>query len=212
MMQKPIILKVVKIIIAVLYGVGIIGFSIPSFYDVFVRLTPFNLLLTLSVLFWFHERWTLKTGLLFLGIAVIGFVAELVGVNHQLLFGHYKYGLALGFKIWNTPLLIGVNWLILSYCIAVFLNRFRSQWFFPFVAATIMVVFDFFMEPVAIGLQMWTWQSEQIPLKNYLDWYLVSLLIFALIRAGKMNWKNPLAGWILLVQFIFFIGLNVILN
>lgn len=212
MKQQLSIQRTAIIIIAILYGVGMVGFSIPATYEIFILLTPFNLLLTLIVLLWFHKNWTIKTASLFATIAVIGFMAELLGVNYQILFGHYEYGRALGTKIWNTPVMIGINWLILSYCITMVLNSFRSQWFFPFVAAAIMVGFDVVMEPVATNLQMWSWHAEQIPLKNYFDWYLVSLLIFTLIRANKVNWRNPLAGWILLIQFIFFVALNVILN
>lgn len=212
MKQQPSIQLAVKIVIAVLYSVGMVGFSIPETYDLFVQLTPFNLLLTLALLLWLHENWGIKTVVLFFAIAVIGFMAELLGVNSQILFGHYEYGEALGIKIWNTPIMIGVNWLILSYSAAVVLGRFRHQWFFPFLAAAIMVGFDVIMEPVATNLRMWTWHSEQIPLKNYLDWYLVSLLIFSILRASKVNWKNPLAGWTLLIQFFFFVGLNIILN
>ncbi|HKJ43502.1 MAG TPA: carotenoid biosynthesis protein [Sunxiuqinia sp.] len=209
MKEQPSIQRAVKIILAILYGVGMVGFSISTTYEIFVQLTPLNLLLTLIVLLWFHDNWNTKSVFLFFAVTVIGFMAELLGVNSQILFGHYEYGEALGVKIWNTPIMIGVNWLILSYCIAVFLGRFQQQWFFPFLAAAIMVGFDVVMEPVATNLRMWSWQTEQIPLKNYLDWYLVSFLIFTLIRASKVNWKNRLAAWILLVQFIFFVGLNI---
>lgn len=212
MKQPPQIQRAVKIVIAILYSVGMVGFSIPATYDIFVQLTPFNLLLTLITLLWFHENWRTKTAFFLSAIAAIGFVAELLGVNSQILFGHYEYGQALGVKIWNTPIMIGVNWLILSYSVIVVFGRFQSHWFFPFVAAAIMVVFDVVMEPVATKLRMWTWASEQIPLKNYIDWYLVSVLIFILLRIGKVNWRNPLAGWILLIQFFFFVGLNIILK
>ena len=212
MKKKPSIRRVIILIVAILYGVGMVGFSIPVTYPIFVQLTPFNLLLTLVVLLWFHEKWSIKAVLLFLTVATIGFITELLGVNFQILFGEYVFGQALGLKIWNTPIMIGVNWLILSYCIVLLLSRFQNRWFFPFVAASLMVGFDVVMEPVATQLHMWTWQTEQIPLKNYLDWYLVSLLIFTILRSSKVNWRNPLAGWILLIQFIFFAGLNVILS
>ena len=75
-----------------------------------------------------------------------------------------------------------------------------------------MVLFDFVMEPVATALNMWSWETVQIPLKNYVDWYLVSVLIFALMRAARLQLNNRLAVWILLVQFGFFLGLNIILK
>nr|MBD3621967.1 carotenoid biosynthesis protein [Sunxiuqinia sp.] len=119
---------------------------------------------------------------------------------------------ALGVQLLNTPLLIGINWLILAYGVFVLFRKINLRWYFPLVGALLMVAFDFVMEPVATALNMWSWETEQIPLKNYVDWYLVSVLIFALMRATRLQLNNRLAVWILLVQFVFFLGLNIILK
>jgi putative membrane protein len=212
MIENPKIIKSVKIILGILYLVGIVGFSFDETYPIFVSLTSFNLLLTTILLFVFHQQWTFKAGIIFLTIGLLGFLAEMIGVNTQLLFGQYTYGRALGFQLNNTPLLIGANWLLLSYCIFALLGSINHRWFFPFLGALLMVGFDFVMEPVATALKMWEWQTEQIPLKNYLDWYLVSLFVFSLMRAGKLQVENKLAIWILFLQLAFFLSLNLTLN
>ncbi|KOH46692.1 hypothetical protein NC99_05320 [Sunxiuqinia dokdonensis] len=212
MKENPVVIRSVKIVIAILYLVGILGFSFEATYSLFVLLTPVNLLLTTLLLLYFQRKWSIKTAFVLIGVAGIGFVTELIGVNTGLLFGDYEYGPALGIQLMNTPLLIGINWLILAYGVFVLFDKINQRWYFPFIGALLMVAFDFVMEPVATALKMWSWETVQIPLKNYVDWYLVSLLIFALMRAARLQLNNRLAVWILLIQFVFFLGLNLILK
>jgi len=212
MKESPARIRLAKILIAILYVVGVLGFSVEATYSLFVFLTPVNLLLTTILLLVFQQAWSVKTAVVLAVVAVIGFTTELIGVNTGLLFGEYEYGPALGFQLMNTPLLIGVNWLILAYGVFVLFSKINHSWYFPLVGALLMVLFDFVMEPVATALEMWSWKTEQIPLKNYVDWYLVSVLIFALMRAARLQLNNRLAVFILGVQFCFFLGLNIILN
>ena len=131
-----------KILIVVWYLVGIAGFLILPLQGWFQLLTPFGMLAATALLMVFHEPKTLKTGLFFGGIALLGFIAEVVGVNFQVLFGFYRYGSTLGPKLWETPVIIGLNWLVLVYCIASITRRLRDNWFFPLISAALMVVFD----------------------------------------------------------------------
>ncbi|SFE74850.1 carotenoid biosynthesis protein [Sunxiuqinia elliptica] len=202
----------VKIILVIFYLVGILGFSLDLTYDLFVALTPLNLSLTAVVLLYFQQQWSVKTALILILVACIGFVTEWIGINTGWLFGNYSYGPALGLKLMDTPLLIGINWLLLAYGVFVLFSKINQRWYFPFLGALLMVLFDFIMEPVATALKMWSWESATIPLKNYFDWYLVSLLIFALMRAGRVSLKNPLAVWILGTQLVFFLALTFTLN
>lgn len=211
-MNKPEITKRLKLVLVILYLVGIAGFSMQWSYSLFANLTPLNLLLTFAMLLLAHEGWDLKTVLVLSSVAFIGFVAELIGVHTQWLFGHYWYGPTLGLKLLETPILIGINWLVLSYGVYVLLAPLNLGRLMPFAAALLMVLFDFVMEPVAVSLNMWQWAGEQIPLKNYLDWYLISCLIFAVMYFLKVKLRNKLAVWILLIQFLFFLVLNFILK
>lgn len=202
--------KVAKIIVVIWYLVGIAGFMIRPLAPIFQKLTPYGIVLAASLLFYFHEPKNRKSGLIFSGIAVAGFVVELIGVNTQLIFGFYSYGNSLGPKIWNTPLAIGINWLILIYCISAWAKPIRDTWYFPLVGATMMVTFDWLMEPVAIAIDMWGWACNSIPLKNYTDWFLVSGVLFLIIRILKVEIRNPIANLLFLMQLIFFLSLNLL--
>jgi putative membrane protein len=74
-----------------------------------------------------------------------------------------------------------------------------------------MLVFDFVMEPVAIATDMWSWGFDTIPHKNYIDWFLISGFLFLMIRILKVEISNRIAGVVLLMQFIFFLALNLLM-
>ena len=200
----------IRILITVWYLVGVAGFTIEPLRPLFGFLTPFGMLAAVLLLLAFHEPRNLKSGLIFATIAISGFVVELIGVNTGILFGTYEYGPTLGLKIWNTPLPIGLNWLVLVYCVASLLRPIRDNWYFPIAGALAMVAFDWIMEPVAVATQMWSWSGGHIPMKNYLDWFLVSGMLFLIIRIFKVELNNRLAAWLLLMQAVFFLLLNLL--
>ena len=200
----------IRILITVWYLVGVAGFAIEPLRPLFRFLTPFGMLAATVLLLAFHEPRNLKSAIVFAAIALAGFIAELVGVNTGLLFGSYEYGQVLGLKIGNTPLVIGLNWLVLVYCVASLLRPIRDNWYFPVAGALAMVAFDWIMEPVAVATQMWSWSGGHIPMKNYLDWFLVSGALFVIIRIFKVELNNRLAGWLLLMQAVFFLLLNLL--
>lgn len=210
MMRRLNNIQWIKILITVWYLVGVTGFLIEPLRPLFQFLTPFGMLAATILLHAFHEPRNLKSGLIFATIAISGFVVELIGVNTGILFGTYEYGPTLGLKIWNTPLTIGLNWLVLVYCVASLLRPIRDNWYFPVAGALAMVAFDWIMEPVAVATQMWSWMDDLIPMKNYLDWFLVSGMLFLIIRIFKVELNNRLAGWLLLMQAVFFLLLNLL--
>ena len=88
----------------------------------------------------------------------------------------------------------------------------RDRWYFPLLGAAAMVVFDWLMEPVAIATGMWSWPEGAIPLKNYMDWFLVSGFLFLMIRILKIDVNNRVAGTLLAMQLVFFIALNLLIQ
>ena len=204
--------QIAKIAIGLWYLVGIIGFMIRPLQPIFQQLTPFGMVMAAALLMFFHEPKNLKSGLVFSGIALFGFVVELIGVNTQAIFGFYIYGNSLGPKLWNTPFIIGLNWLVLIYCITSLAKPIRDTWYFPLIGATTMVGFDWLMEPVAIANDMWFWACPGIPIKNYIDWFLVSGFLFLMIRLLKVEINNRIAGFLFAMQVVFFLALNLLIR
>ena len=135
----------VKRFIRSFYLVGAIGFIIPFTQPVFQILTPVTLLGMGFFLGYYHKgSCSFKKILLAIFIVVSSFFAEMAGVQTGKLFCAYTYGSTLGFSINGTPLLIGLNWLMVSYMAAVLVSGFvkhkRSQ---IVLASLIMVGYDF---------------------------------------------------------------------
>ena len=198
--------------IVVWYSVGIVGFIIPLLRPIMQMLTPWGMLMATVLLMIFHEPWERKSWIVFSSIALAGFLVELLGVNTRLLFGHYEYGVTLGPKLWNTPLVIGLNWLVLIYCISTLLNSIRHRWVFPLAGAILMVAFDYLMEPVAMDTDMWQWAGGQVPMKNYIDWFIVSGILFLMIRLLKVEFSNRIAPLLFIMQGVFFLVLNLVIR
>ncbi|HNS18066.1 MAG TPA: carotenoid biosynthesis protein [Bacteroidales bacterium] len=195
------------------YGVGIAGLVTPSQHDLFIRFTPYSLLLNLLILLAFHAGWDRKTILFGLFVLVAGFLIEAVGVATGNVFGTYVYGKILGPGIGQTPLLIGVNWFFLVYTTWDLSSRIsRNPWLRILLASVLMVVFDLFLEPAAVKLEMWTWEGGVIPVRNYLAWFVTSLLFFILAFLTKMKFRNRMSVPLWLILLAFFILLNLLME
>lgn len=190
-----------------LFGAIIIGGNL---IENFILLTPFNLVVSLALLIWTQERLSKK----FLIICVIsfftGFLFEFIGTNTGLIFGDYTYGRTLGFQIGHVPLIIGANWLILVYASAAVVNHFIAKSHFilkAVVSATLMVCLDFFIEPVAMKYDFWSWANDVIPIQNYIAWFLIAFCLLIMTHYSMLI-KNKTAIALFIAQSLFFIILN----
>lgn len=195
-----------------MYLAGLIGLNIPSVQSFFQFLTPFHLLSSVAMLGYWHKEWSRSfTALAFL-IFLLGYGVEVAGVHTGLIFGSYHYDTTLGWKVAEVPLLIGVNWLVLVYCQADVLQRIPlsiqspklTYLFHIGLGAIGLTALDFIVEPVAIKQAMWSWTAGVPPLHNYIGWLLVSSGMMAIFLAFPLKQRNPLAPWILGLQWAFF--------
>lgn len=201
-----------KAVIGIIYLVGILGMSIPETRGLFQQLTPVNLLFAGFMLFLFHRPFSLKLALLFLLVFLGGFGVEVAGVQTGLIFGSYAYGGTLGLKIAGTPLLIGLNWLMLIYMVYHLLQDLNTSFFLKAtIGALMMVAYDLLLEPVAIRLDFWQWGGGAIPLQNYLAWFVISFVFLLIWNLAKAKTSNPVANTLLAAQLSFFLILNLTL-
>jgi putative membrane protein len=138
-------------------------------------------------------------------------VIESIGVNTGLIFGEYVYGETLGYQIFETPLIIGMNWLFLVYVSSSLTGKIISGKFISFLfPPVLMVVYDLVLEQVAPDLGMWNWNNEVIPLQNYIAWFVVALLFVLVFRLFNIKTSNKIAPLIFILQFLFFLSLMII--
>ena len=211
--------KITFVVIILMYLVGTIGLLIPFTQPYFKLASSFNLWISLILLLLFHQDFNkafIKTTIF---ILFSGFLLEVIGVKTGVIFGRYWYGQTLGTKLFDVPLVIGANWLLLVYCSAIttqsiFLqikpkSFFSSIFFQSLLAAGLLVLLDFLIEPVAIRLDFWHWQNEQIPTQNFQAWFLVAFGLSYIFLKVKFLKTNSLAVLLLILQFFFFISLHI---
>ncbi|MBN1131567.1 MAG: carotenoid biosynthesis protein [Bacteroidales bacterium] len=198
-------------ILVLFYAVGLAGMIVPQTRELFKLLTPFTLLLSTALLLVHHQNYSGRFWLTAVMIFLAGFFVEVIGVNTGVIFGDYSYGPTLGVKLLNTPLIIGVNWLMLVYCTLAIAGRYLENGYFRTVAAAAaMVVYDFVLEPSAIYFDMWNWAGQAVPLQNYIAWFAVALLFgFTANRMGMVHRENKLATPLVFIQMIFFVALDL---
>jgi len=196
------------------YAVGVLGLSYPKTQNFFITLMPWSLLMGMGILAWRHRSWQPSHIWYFLGIAVFGFGIEVVGVLTGHIFGIYSYGSALGFKFpgTDTPPLIGLNWLMLIYCIYAMLRKLTIHPVLQVVfGAGLMVAYDILLEPVAMKLDMWDWAGGFVPLQNYIAWFVISIVMLSVLHIAKIRYRNGVATAMFFVQMGFFFALNLTL-
>ena len=136
------------------------------------------------------QNWRRQSRLVlwFLLVVVLSFSVEWLGVKTGLIFGEYDYGDTLQPLIFGIPLAIGFAWAGMILASVAVVQRFhpgisgRGDGYFAFWVSLVMVLFDMAMEPAAIRLTYWTWAGGEVPLQNYLGWFVTS---FILVLAGR---------------------------
>jgi len=219
--------KINPLFLALLFhGTGVLGILFTPYKDLFVSSTPLVLLFMFFLLANTQLK-AIKNFLLSFAIAfVISMGTEIIGVNTGLLFGQYQYGPVLGPKILGVPWLIGLNWFVIVYCSGSFmihsLELMKSKFNIRVTAtsSTAMIVlggaamatfFDFILEPVAVKLNFWTWNNGDIPLYNYLCWFLVSAVLLRINLQLKQVNAHVFASSLLIIQAVFFLMLHLFL-
>ena len=217
--------------IAILFHViGLVGILVFN-SSVIINATPLNLLLSAGLLIYTQQE-KKKDFYIFLIVTIItGFIVEVIGVNTSLLFGNYNYGNVLGFKWLEVPFIIGLNWFIIIYCCGISTNTLLNNLLTKVAitpaapltflkatsvitdAATLAVLFDILIEPVAIKLGFWHWNGDgSIPIYNYICWIIISLILLTVFHILKFNKQNKFAINLLMIQFMFFLLLRTFLK
>ena len=192
------------VILFILHFVGVVGLS-SDYQDLFLRLTPLNLLLSFCLFIWANNDFSIQFYKVMIILFSLGFLVEVVGVSTGVLFGEYTYGATLGFKLFETPLMIGVNWILLSLASFGVSSFFlKKQLHIILLSSSLMVLMDVLIEPIAISLDFWTWALVDIPLQNYVMWFFVSLIMNALISFNKLKIDYRISFGLLLSQILFF--------
>ncbi|WP_407428961.1 carotenoid biosynthesis protein [Arcticibacter sp.] len=203
--------KTCSSLIVLFYSVGLFGFLYPPTVPLFKQLVPFHLLLMTGLLI-VNQHVRNRSFWIFLAITyVAGFLVELVGTQTGLVFGSYSYGGTLGYKIFDTPLLIGVNWILVIYSAGMALSILgvRNLYAFLFLGASSVTLLDFLIEPVAMEYDYWDWAGGVVPVQNYIVWFIFSAVLLLGFHKAKFAKNSGPAAILFVVQFLFFLVLYI---
>jgi len=198
------------IILLIFYTVGTFGILSPTYRDSFLPLSAFNLILSFGVVLLARKK-DIIGFLAYLALAFfVGMTAEWIGIHTGYLFGNYSYGQNLGTKFLGVPLVIGLNWGMLVTITGSLANRLSASfWVKVFVAAILMTGLDYLMEPVAIESDFWQWKTGQIPIYNYICWFVISFALQVVYFKFKLAESNKVNDVLFVIMVLFFSILTI---
>ena len=170
----------------------------------FISATPLNLSINFALLLincnshkWFFH-------MVILGF-LTGMITEILGVQRGWIFGDYKYGNALGYKILGVPMLIGVNWALLTIITAAIAQQFYENLFMRIVIGVCLMIFlDLLIEPIAPVLDFWAFEGGNAPLQNYIGWTAVAIFLQSIFHYFRIEVKGWFPNQLYILQIIFF--------
>ncbi|MCC6701319.1 MAG: carotenoid biosynthesis protein [Fluviicola sp.] len=197
-------------VLIIFHTVGIFGLLSDS-RAYFLGLSPMNLLLSVLCLWISFKTFSQKRLLDFMLVGIVGFSVELIGIHTGLLFGNYVYGANLGWKLFDVPVIIAANWVMLSYASVAFVVRLKTSIVVKaLLSASIMTALDFLIEPVAVASDFWSWHNGIIPVYNYVCWWIISFFVHLWIIKRKTSEQNPVAVGLFVILILFFGILNFV--
>ncbi len=210
---KENILPISVILLLIFYGVGLVNVLIGN--ESIMRLSYLNLIISTLVLFTNHKSWNARIILNLILVGLFGYTLEVIGVHTGVLFGEYTYGNALGFKVFEVPLVMALNWVILSYITLKFgIYLFKSNAVSVIFASAIMTALDLLIEPVAVRYDFWMWfehgleTPNSIPIQNYIAWFVFAIILNSLLVSDLRKSSNKFWPYLLITMTVFFVTLN----
>lgn len=187
-------------------------------------------MISIWILFECHRYFTLKSNDMkisaahltrfYIWTAVVFVMAigiEIIGVKTGHIFGVYEYNQLLWPEIGGVPLAIGFSWinlLLSAASISYGIKRFeltKKPWIMALLIGMLMVIFDVVLEPAAIRLDYWSWSGGDVPVQNYLAWFILGFL-FARTGIAFSVFDHGLPGIIrhaYFAQLVYFVLINL---
>lgn len=197
-------------LLVIFYTVGVVGIAIPEYRESFLELSFFNLMLSFILLILGRFQYSKSFWAFLLFGFFVGMAVEWIGVHTGYLFGDYYYGENLGVKWYEVPVIIGINWVMLTIiCSSVISYLKLNKYISIFLSAILMLILDLLIEPFAIVSDYWYWSGD-IPISNFVTWFIIALFLQFVWFSFKLAEKNKVGFALFFIQLMFFSILNII--
>lgn len=189
---------------------GVFGILSEDYSDWFLSMTPLNLLILFIILIINIDELKPKVILALAIPFFLGFTTEALGVNYGLIFGSYVYGENLGFKVFGVPLMICINWALLTAATADAAKFFsKNKLVLAFIGAAFMTGLDVLLEVSAPRFDFWEFEGGVVPLQNYIGWLVTAFI--AHLGYQSFNIKtNRIISWHILISIALFFGVFLV--
>ena len=194
-----------------LFAVGSVGHHVAATRQLMLALTPYVLvILGLSSLvpLLIARAWRVLLWVVLSYAAT--FLLEAVGVATGAVFGEYMYGPTLGLKLFQVPLIIGFNWVIVVLgsvrIVEAVLDRTRLRptvVIGPLLVGSLAVAFDLVLEPVAIALNYWQWTAVAVPFRNYAAWFVIAAVVSVPLFVIRGRPATRVTAYYVIIQLLF---------
>ena len=126
-------------------------------FDLFLSLSPISLIFTFLIVVCSNIEVSYKSFATIIIIFFLSIISEIIGVNYGILFGSYYYGDNLGYSMYGVPLVIGLNWVVLTVSCGNITSYFfeKNKYLSIFFGSLLMLILDVIMEQVSGNIDFW---------------------------------------------------------
>jgi putative membrane protein len=194
-------------LLIIIHIVGVVGLNLSISQDFFRKLSELNLFLSALFVFFFHPFYNKSFIKFCLSVFTVGMLVEIVGVKTGLPFGHYYYSDVLKIQLLSVPIIIGINWVVLTYSTAIIAQKvFQNKVARLITGAGLMVGLDIILEHFAVKHNLWIWENSHYPeITNFIGWFVIALLTHFLYQHTIDNSENKMAVYYFFVLLVFLI-------
>jgi len=198
-------------IILIFYGIGASGCLIGQ--SKILKLSALNLIVTL-VLTIINFPISKKNLLILIFLYILSFTVEWIGTTTGFPFGEYSYGNSLGPLFMDVPIIIGLNWIIVSLSAkaisSLIFKPIKNTILQVIVSSFLMLHIDWLIEPICEYADFWYWKNMHAPVENYISWWIIGLIFQTMV--SKLDWNfetERFLAKLYIVNTVFFIVLNL---
>jgi putative membrane protein len=195
-------------IIILFHVCGLIGIDRTQYAPLFEQASWFTILLSFMLIIWCDEQESKGPLSIFMILTFLaGMAVEVIGVHTGAIFGGYHYTPLLGMAVMGVPLMIGINWILMTYTTGTVVSLIDMPvWARITGGAILMMLCDVLLEGFAIRHHLWVWDTGTPPHENFIGWFVVSLILQGFFQFLIPTSKNKLTVIYLIVLALFLIG------